>query len=71
MAHEASKVRVVGPLAPDRVSFEKALAEVGYTTLSAANVLRLMAHLSRWLEANGFSAGDLAPDVVQAFLSAT
>jgi len=69
MAREASRVRVVGPLAQYRVGFEEALAAAGYTALSAANVLRLMGHLSRWLEARGLCAADLAGDVVSAYLA--
>jgi integrase/recombinase XerD len=68
MVHKASKVRVGGPLASWQVSFERVLAAAGYTPLSAANQLRVMAHLSRWLELRGLVPADLGPDVVEAYL---
>jgi integrase/recombinase XerD len=63
-------VRVVGSLERYRPGFEEVLAGLGYTPLSAANQLRLMNHLSVWLGQRGRGAADLAPDVVEAFLSA-
>lgn len=53
-----------------RAGFEVELARRGYTPLSAANQLRLMAHLSRWLEGHELTAGELTPDRVDAFLVA-
>ena len=70
MARVASRVRVVGPLGRYRAGFEEALAAAGYTPLSAANQMRVMAHLSRWLETNGVPPAAIAPDVVRAFLDA-
>jgi site-specific recombinase XerD len=68
MARKASRVDVAGLLGPYRAGFESALADVGYTALSAANQVRLMRHLSIWLEARGLEAADLAPAVVREYL---
>ena len=48
-----SDVRVSGPLAPFAAGFRSRLADAGYTPLSAVNQMRLLAHLSRWLESAG------------------
>lgn len=69
MAGKASKVDVVGPLEPYRAGFEAVLADAGYTPLSAANQVRLMRHVSVWLEARDMQAADLAPTVVQEYLA--
>jgi integrase/recombinase XerD len=70
MPDKPSRVRVGGPLAVYRASFVESLAGAGYTTLSAANLVRLMAHLSRWLDERGKSAADLTPEVIAAYLVA-
>lgn len=57
MAQPARPVIVTGPLAEHAEGFRAALAQQGFTPLSAANQLRLMAHLSRWL-----ANRDLGPD---------
>jgi hypothetical protein len=44
---------VTGPLAEYAGGFRTELARLGYTPLTAAAQLRLMAHLSRWLDADG------------------
>jgi site-specific recombinase XerD len=70
MVRRASEVRVIGPLAQSRAGFADALVQRGYTPLSAANQLRVMAHLSRWLDARGLVAWDLTPEAVEAYLAA-
>jgi site-specific recombinase XerD len=40
----------------------------GYSPLSALNLVRVTAHLSRWLDAGGLSPSDLALDRIDAFL---
>ena len=51
---------VAGPLAPFAAEFKSGLRDVGYTQLTTANGLRVMAHLnSRWLEAGGMTVADL------------
>lgn len=69
MAREASRVDVVGPLEPCRAGFEAALAGAGYAPLSAANQVRLMRHLSIWLEERDLTASNLVPAVVQEYLA--
>lgn len=67
---DLSRVRVTGPLEPYAVGFGAELCRLGYTPLSAANQLRLMAHLSRWLAAQGLDSAGLAPAGVAGFLAA-
>jgi len=49
MPTPASTVRITGPLASFAEGLRQSLLSVGYTPLSTANVLRLAAHLSRWM----------------------
>src|ERR1017187_1244305 len=65
-----SRVRVSGPLAEHAAGFAVHLAGAGYTPLSAANQVRLLAHLSRWLEDRGLAPGELTGQRVQEFLAA-
>jgi integrase/recombinase XerD len=65
-----SRVRVSGPLAEYAAGFAAHLAGAGYTPLSAANQVRLLAHLSRWLEDRGLAPGELTGQRVQEFLAA-
>jgi integrase/recombinase XerD len=66
-ASKVGRVRVTGPLARFAPRLEAKLRECGYTPLSAVNVMRLMAHLSRWLDAGGLGAEDLTGDRVERF----
>lgn len=63
-----SRVRFSGPLLPYRAGFTADLAAKGYTPLSAANQLRVMAHLSRWLEVEGLTPAALTPCRLDEFL---
>jgi integrase/recombinase XerD len=65
-----SRVRVSGPLAGHAAGFAVFLAEAGYTPLSAANQVRVLAHLSRWMEARGLDAGELTGERLGEFLAA-
>jgi hypothetical protein len=38
------------------------LRERGYTPLSTVNVMRLLAHLSRWLDASSLGVADLTSE---------
>jgi len=67
---QPSKVRLSGPLVPFADGFGAALADLGYTPLSAANQLRVMAHLSRWLEVSQLSPRQLTPERAGEFLAA-
>ena len=53
---DPSRVRVTGPLTPFAEGFAAELARQGYTRNSAADQVRLLAHLSRWLAAHGLDA---------------
>lgn len=70
MLDVVSRVRVCGPLAEHAAGFAAYLAEAGYTPLSAANQVRLLAHLSRWLEDRGLVPAELAGLRVREFLAA-
>lgn len=66
---KVAEVCVPGPLAPFAPGFKSALLEAGYTPLSAVVQLRLMVHLSRWLEARALSAADLTAERIEAYLA--
>ena len=63
-----SEVLIRGPLAPFAAAFRAALADAGYTPLSTVPQLRLMAHLSRWLDTHALTAGDLTAERIAAYL---
>jgi integrase/recombinase XerD len=65
-----AKVDVVGPLAPFADDFRSMLEASGYTPLSIVNQLRLMAHLSRWIEAGHYSVVDLSGELLEDYLTA-
>jgi integrase/recombinase XerD len=60
-------VRVFGPLAPYASAFHQELRSRGYTHLSAAQQLRLVANISQWLAGEGLGAAELMPERVEAF----
>jgi integrase/recombinase XerD len=60
-------IRADGPLEPFRDGVTEALSARGYSKDRAAQLMRLMAHLSRWLESRGLGPGDLSPEVVEDF----
>ena len=60
-------VRADGPLEPFRDGVAEALSARGYSKDRAAQLMRLMAHLSRWLESRGLGPGGLSPEVVEDF----
>jgi site-specific recombinase XerD len=66
---KVAEVRVPGVLTPFAAGFKSALLERGYTPLSAVVQLRLMVHLSRWMDAQGLSAAELTAERVQAYVS--
>ena len=67
---DPSRVRVSGPLAQFAPGFCCELVRVGYTPVSAAAQLRLLAHLSRWLEGEGLGCDALSPRVLARFVEA-
>ena len=64
-----SRVRVTGPLAGYADGFAARLADLGFTPLSAANQLRVMARLSRWLTAGRLGPAELTAAQARAFLA--
>ena len=61
---------VTGPLAEYADGFRAELARLGYTPLTAACQLRLMAHLSRWMTAEGLDARVLEMPAVERYFEA-
>ena len=68
MPQAASEVRITGPLAPHAEALRRHLVGEGYTPLSAVNLLRLAAHLSRWLIRRRVSLATLSPSLVRRFV---
>jgi len=60
---------VDGPLALYAGGFRAELERLGYTPLTAATHVRLMAHLSRWLTREGVEATGLTPAVADAYFA--
>jgi integrase/recombinase XerD len=67
---ESSVVRVTGPLAPFAGGFRAELLRQGYTPRSARDHVYVLAHLSRWLLAQGLEPGSLTEAAVARFLAA-
>ena len=61
---------VTGPLAEYADGFRAELARLGYTPLTAAGQLRLMARLSRWLSTGGLDAQALEMPVAERYFEA-
>lgn len=64
------RVRVSGPLASFADGFRVRLVQQGYSLWSVQFQLLLVAHLSRWMEAEGLGVAQLAPPAVDRFLVA-
>lgn len=60
-------VRVSGPLARCAAGFVAELVEAGYRPSSASVQLRLLAHLSRWLEREGIDPGEVREPEIDRF----
>jgi site-specific recombinase XerD len=60
----------MGPLAQYAEGFREHLLGQGYTGGSAAHQIHLMAHVSRWLEADGLGPADLGEGVARRFAAA-
>lgn len=61
--------RVSGPLAAYADGYRSELQRLGYTPASTEFKVSEMSRLSRWLEARGLAADDVATGTVDAFLS--
>ena len=64
-----AEVDVTGPLAPWAAGYIDELRDQGYSPVSAATQLRLMAHMSRWLERRGLRPHQLTASVATEFLA--
>ncbi len=65
---ESEGVRVSGPLAKYVAGFAAKLTAEGYTKLSLRNLVRVVAHFSRWLEAKRITVPELTRQVVDRYL---
>lgn len=63
-------VRVSGPLEEFVEAFAAELSGLGYSGRGGEGQLRLMAHLSRWMSAQGLTPGDLTAEMVERFVIA-
>jgi hypothetical protein len=63
------RVRVSGPLTPFPAGFCVHLLEQGYSLWSAQFHLQFLAHVSRWLDAEGLGVSGLTPQAVDRFLA--
>ena len=61
--------QVTGPLAQHAEGFRIELSGLGYTPLTAAAHMRLMAHLSRWLAAEGLETSALTSSTAEAYFA--
>jgi len=61
--------QVTGPLAQHAEGFRIELSGLGYTPLTAAAHIRLMAHLSRWLAAEGLETSALTSSTAEAYFA--
>ena len=64
------RVLVSGPLEPFAAEFSRSLGRQGYTPISAARQVQLMAHLSGWLAGEDLDVRELRTTDVERFLSA-
>ena len=67
--HDPSRVRVSGPLEVFASGFAVELVRLGYRRVPIVFQLRLVAHVSRWLQREGLGAPELTSDVVERFLA--
>lgn len=65
---EALRARVSGPLHPYVKGFVASLVEQGVAPGTAVLLVNLLAHLSRWMGAEGVAVGDLTPAVLEGFM---
>jgi integrase/recombinase XerD len=62
------RVQVTGPLEPFAPGFVAELGRLGYACPSVVHQVQLVAHLSRWMTAEGFAAGELSAEMVERFV---
>ena len=66
---DPSKVRLSGPLQEFGPGFVGELERLGYSSVGATLQVRLMARVSRWMQAESLVPGGLSDDVVARFLA--
>jgi hypothetical protein len=67
---KVSKVLMVGPLVPFADDLGSMLVAAGYAPLSIVNQLRLLAHVSRWMDGHDYAVTDLTGEVLKEYLAA-
>ncbi len=67
---DPAKVAVKGPLGPYAAGFYAALDGLGYASSSTVNVLKLVAHLSRWMGREGLTVRELGSEEVGRYVAA-
>jgi integrase/recombinase XerD len=67
---DPSRARITGPLEPFAAGFAAELARQGYTPNSAGLQMGLIAHLDRWLAAEGRDVATLGSAAIEGFLAA-
>lgn len=65
---DPSSIQISKSLSDHREGFWSHLLTQGYTPLSSANLLRLMAHLSRWLDENDVKPNEFSSEQAEKFL---
>lgn len=65
---ELSRVRIFGPLLGFAEDLVRELDALGYATTTATELMRLAAHLSRWLDVSGLALAEVTPSVIDAFV---
>jgi len=68
-ASDPSRVRMSGPIVEFSDGLICELRTLGYATTTATGLMRLTAHLSRWLEGSGLGLAELTPSVIDAFVA--
>ncbi len=69
MSHDPSRVRVTGPLTSYATGFRGELESQGYRRNAVCDQLRVLAHVSRWLEEKDLGPADLTREISLEFLA--
>ncbi len=64
------RVRVGGPLSPFAAGFVAELGQRGYARVSLVAQMQLLAHVSRWMAAEGLAPDDLTAAQIERFVEA-
>lgn len=66
---DPSRVRMSGPVVGFSQDLTAELKKLGYATTTSTELMRLAAHLSRWLEGAGLGLAELTPSAIDAFVA--